>query len=752
MPIIYRSVKGIELTSDEVDGNFQFLDENKQDVLTFDSVPTNGSSNPVTSDGIYDFVNSAVSSIDLTPYLKHDGTVTVTGSFNWGGFNIENISTLSNGSDSIGLTGSQLTLSTPQLYLASNSNDFAVFSSLASGVSRLFFNNWANGSTGNYIQTQYSVRNSANTTYPALTISSRLSNITNPNETSEVMFGTYYNGSNIVPLSILGNTIGIKSSSYNAFIKSDNLTTDRTFQFPDESGTFALTSDLLGFGSGTVTSVALSGSEFSFTGSPITTSGTIGITIGTGAIANSKLANSSLTVNGSSISLGGSATITANTTNDLTVDNSSLQLNSGTTFNGSSTKTISVKAGGITNAMLAGSISDSNLATSYIKADGTRSLTADWGVGTFSITGIKSFAISGTAGAGYGEFIAQSSGASAPSVAGFRLFSGSTGNLSWMRNDGGTDVFRRTFASTLTANRTYTWQDNSYTVAGLDIAQSFTAQQTFTGSSTQMASVSLLDTTYKSALDVFAANTLRLANGFTTLVSPAIISITNSTAATSTSTGALQIAGGGSVVGDWWIGGSLRLAGTNANILNSNGNITLNTQGGNIPGTGYGISLIANSNITNSSGSVGVARVGGTLGFTTGTADGAALRFTTTINNTGGTPTMELIDVNPTVTNVNTGAILYGVRSRLAASPTGGGTAWNILIKADSGTTASSYIDGSLGLFATPSFGSGVGVMFIGNASTNPSTNPTGGGVLYVEAGALKFRGSSGTVTTIANA
>lgn len=36
--------------------------------------------------------------------------------------------------------------------------------------------------------------------------------------------------------------------------------------------------------------------------------------------------------------------------------------------------------------------------------------------------------------------------------------------------------------------------------------------------------------------------------------------------------------------------------------------------------------------------------------------------------------------------------------------------------------------------------------------STAPAANLTGGGYLYVEAGALKYRGSSGTVTTIANA
>lgn len=52
----------------------------------------------------------------------------------------------------------------------------------------------------------------------------------------------------------------------------------------------------------------------------------------------------------------------------------------------------------------------------------------------------------------------------------------------------------------------------------------------------------------------------------------------------------------------------------------------------------------------------------------------------------------------------------------------------------------------------TASLGGGAGVFFMANATTVPTTNPSGGGILYVEGGALKFRGSSGTVTTIANA
>lgn len=52
----------------------------------------------------------------------------------------------------------------------------------------------------------------------------------------------------------------------------------------------------------------------------------------------------------------------------------------------------------------------------------------------------------------------------------------------------------------------------------------------------------------------------------------------------------------------------------------------------------------------------------------------------------------------------------------------------------------------------TTSFGSGAGVIGLANATTVPTTNPTGGGVLYSEGGALKWRGSSGTVTVIAGA
>jgi hypothetical protein len=73
----------------------------------------------------------------------------------------------------------------------------------------------------------------------------------------------------------------------------------------------------------------------------------------------------------------------------------------------------------------------------------------------------------------------------------------------------------------------------------------------------------------------------------------------------------------------------------------------------------------------------------------------------------------------------------------------------------DTGTSTAINFGSSrnVGLFAASgSFGGGGGVLSIANAGTVPTSNPSGGGILYVEAGALKFRGSSGTITTIANA
>jgi len=70
------------------------------------------------------------------------------------------------------------------------------------------------------------------------------------------------------------------------------------------------------------------------------------------------------------------------------------------------------------------------------------------------------------------------------------------------------------------------------------------------------------------------------------------------------------------------------------------------------------------------------------------------------------------------------------------------------------GSTPVMFADasGNLAVNGSGGFGGGTGVVFIANRTAAPTTNPTGGGILYCESGALKFRGSSGTVTTIAPA
>jgi hypothetical protein len=59
---------------------------------------------------------------------------------------------------------------------------------------------------------------------------------------------------------------------------------------------------------------------------------------------------------------------------------------------------------------------------------------------------------------------------------------------------------------------------------------------------------------------------------------------------------------------------------------------------------------------------------------------------------------------------------------------------------------------GNIGLRTRSQFGAGRGVIAIANSAVAPSVNPRDGGILYVEDGALKYRGSEGTVTAIAPA
>ena len=86
-----------------------------------------------------------------------------------------------------------------------------------------------------------------------------------------------------------------------------------------------------------------------------------------------------------------------------------------------------------------------------------------------------SVSVTGTAGGGFAKFIPQTVAPTAPAT-GYTKFADSTGRVAWIR---ASDGFVRTFDSTLTANRVYTFPDATTTMAGLSVAQTFSAVQTF---------------------------------------------------------------------------------------------------------------------------------------------------------------------------------------------------------------------------------------------------------------------------------
>lgn len=153
----------------------------------------------------------------------------------------------------------------------------------------------------------------------------------------------------------------------------------------------------------------------------------------------------------------------------------------------------------------------------------------------------------------------------------------------------------------------------------------------------------------------------------------------------------------------------------------------------------------------------------------------SALRLNGTINYSAGTPgagQIKMFYVNPTVTAVPTGLNAAVVLSA-SASTLGGMHFHNqsdeatnfeygkigfvsnaFLIDSVNGGTGTlraiqigSADTRNLAFGGAGSFGGGLGVVFIVNANTNPGSNPTGGGILYSNAGAGTWRGSGGTVT-----
>ena len=119
------------------------------------------------------------------------------------------------------------------------------------------------------------------------------------------------------------------------------------------------------------------------------------------------------------------------------------------------------------------------------------------------------------------------------------------------------------------------------------------------------------------------------------------------------------------------------------------------------------------------------------------------------------------------------GAVIRGVASQTANLQEWQNSAGTVLAKIDSTgiiqsanafqgtgflntsgqTTISIATNRNVGLATgSGSYGGGQATVFIGNATTVPTSNPTGGGILYVDAGALKYRGTSNQAQQIVGA
>jgi hypothetical protein len=107
---------------------------------------------------------------------------------------------------------------------------------------------------------------------------------------------------------------------------------------------------------------------------------------------------------------------------------------------------------------------------------------------------------------------------------------------------------------------------------------------------------------------------------------------------------------------------------------------------------------------------------------------------------------------NPFEVQNSSGVVIANISSSGGVRATGTLQGSTLSAVADGSTIATLSASGNVQFRGAASYGGGVGVIGIANATTAPTTDPTGGGILYVDTGALKYKGTSGTAGTIVNA
>ena len=277
-----------------------------------------------------------------------------------------------------------------------------------------------------------------------------------------------------------------------------------------------------------------------------------------------------------------------------------------------------------------------------------------------------------------------------------------------------------------------------------------------------------------------------------------VVNVTNSTTSTSTSTGALQVAGGAGIVGDLWVGGTIHGAisgstsapGANTDIVFNDAGQSNATGGFTFDKTSNVVTIGGNITLDGQAGNANVTRVNATTGnITTVNATDvnttnvvATLANVTTANVTTGnittinsttinakdvTGTGNLSIANASVTGLTTGQIVYpGVGGTLQgdssltyasgllsatnlhtgdANITGnvklsGHTAGNLLTTDNNGKLVDSTLQFSSG-----------GNLSVGNLSVSGDTSTQTLEVTSLNSGSVPIIGSGGAVTQSAN-
>ena len=353
----------------------------------------------------------------------------------------------------------------------------------------------------------------------------------------------------------------------------------------------------------------------------------------------------------------------------------------------------------------------------------------------------------------------------------------------------GTNHLRTTISSMATMPPTWTISGSTSIVtmySPFDVSPTLTSGATFSPTSKFENIIALATTAATST----SSGALQSAGGLGVAGKAYIggaLNVTDTTASSSTTTGSGIFSGGVGIAGKAYIGGALNVTDTTASSSTITGS-GIFSGGLGVTGKGYfGGALnttdttASTSTTTGSLIAAGGAAIAGNLyvggNITTGNPSSAPTLaslvnlYSTTQNQSILTFTGQEFNSASHTSTDGIGMLLYTNRSAFrmlsfidttyALNKTN--PMFRIELVSAALSLSSVSTDGStflplvinssnLGLVNGNNFGGGVGVISVANSTTAPTSNPSGGGILYVQSGALKYRGSSGTVTTIANA